>query len=259
MALSEAIATSCDTYFYDVGYRFYQSGTERWARMQDWARIFGFGEVTGLDIGGESQGLVPTPAWRKQTFTGDWDRAWNPGDSIQLAIGQKDVSVTPIQMARFYAMIANGGDLVTPHVVSEVETPVANTERSVVLRSFAPKPPTDAGLDPVALQAVRDGLYSATHSANGTSSGVFATYPIPIAGKTGTAEKVVPIPGYPADHLEDQSWWCGYGPAEDAEIVVCAVIENGGHGSTAAAPAAMKVFEKYFGVQGGPQVIVETD
>jgi penicillin-binding protein 2 len=88
---------------------------------------------------------------------------------------------------------------------------------------------------------------------------VFATYPIPIAGKTGTAEKVVPIPGYPADHLEDQSWWCGYGPAEDAEIVVCAVIENGGHGSTAAAPAAMKVFEKYFGVQGGPQVIVETD
>ena len=91
------MATSCDTYFYDVGYRFYTSGVERWSRMQDWARIFGFGASAGLDIGGEADGLVPTPAWRKKAFTSDWDRAWNPGDSIQLAIGQKDVTVTPLQ------------------------------------------------------------------------------------------------------------------------------------------------------------------
>ena len=85
---------------------------------------------------------------------------------------------------------------------------------------------------------IRDGLYSATHSTYGTSSGVFSSFPIAVAGKTGTAEKVVPIPGYPPGHLEDQSWWCGYGPAqtEVARVVVCAVIENGGHGSTAAAP-----------------------
>ena len=75
---------------------------------------------------------------------------------------------------------------------------------------------------------------------------MFASYPIPISGKTGTAEKVVPLPGYPADHLEDQSWWCGWGPSNDARLVVCALIENGGHGSTAAAPAALKVFEKFF-------------
>jgi penicillin-binding protein 2 len=259
MTLPEAIATSCDTYFYDVGYRFYTSGREGWGRLQDWAGVFGFGGVTGLDIGGEADGLLPTPAWRKRTFSSDWDRAWNPGDSIQLAIGQKDVTVTPLQMARFYAMVANGGRLVTPHVVAAVESPAANGQRAEVLRNFAADPPVDAGVDPAALQVVREGLFAATHSRDGTSSGIFGTYPIPIAGKTGTAEKVVAIPGYPAGHIEDQAWWCGYGPSEGARIVVCAVIENGGHGGTAAAPAAMHVIEQFFGIKGGPQAVVRTD
>jgi penicillin-binding protein 2 len=260
MALGEALARSCDTYFYDVAYRFYLAGDDGRSRMQDWARTWGFGTPTGFGLGTEAVGLVPTPAWRKQAYTSDWDRAWNPGDSIQLAIGQKEVRVTPLQMARFYAMIANGGQLVTPYVVQSVETPGASGRSSVVLRRFAPEPTRSAGVDPAALQVVRDGLYSATHSSYGTSVGVFGTYPIPIAGKTGTAEKVVAIPGYPPGHLEDQSWWCGYGPSDaEARIVVCAVIENGGHGSTAAAPAALRVFERFFGVKGGPQQIVETD
>jgi penicillin-binding protein 2 len=260
MTLPEAIATSCDTYFYEVGYRFYTAGVDSWGKLQNWARIFGFGQPSGLDIGNESRDtIVPTPAWRKRTFTSDWDRAWNPGHEIQLAIGQGDVTVTPLQMARFYSMIANGGKLVTPYLVSDVETPAANNQRSVVLKAFPPKPPVDARVDPTALQIVRDGLYSATHSRDGTSSGVFSSYPIPIAGKTGTAEKIVQLPGYPPDHLEDQAWWCGYGPADDARIVVCAVIENGGHGGTVAAPAALKVFEKFFGVKGGPQAVVKTD
>jgi penicillin-binding protein 2 len=164
-------------------------------------------------------------------------------------------------MARFYAMIANGGELVTPYVVSQVETAAPNGQSPVVQRRFTPDPPAPSGVDPAALQVIRDGLYSATHSTYGTSSGVFASFPVPIAGKTGTAEKVVQIPGYPAGHLEDQSWWCGYGPAQTdvARIVVCAVIENGGHGSTAAAPAALRVFEKFFGVKGGSQTLVSTD
>ncbi len=163
-------------------------------------------------------------------------------------------------MARFYAMIANGGKLVTPYVVQSVETPGANAQSSVVLQRFAPEPPRSAGVDPAALQVVRDGLYSATHSSYGTSSGVFGTYPIPIAGKTGTAEKVVQLPGYPAGHLEDQSWWCGYGPSDaEAKIVVCAVIENGGHGSTSAAPAALEVFERFFGVKARAPQLVKTD
>ena len=125
MSLPEALAESCDTYFYQVGDRFYQRGSEGRVRMQQWARRFGFGQATGLDIGGEAEGLLPTPNWRWKTFESDWDRAWNPGDSIQLAIGQKDLLVTPLQMAAFYAMLANGGDVVTPYLVSDVEQPRA--------------------------------------------------------------------------------------------------------------------------------------
>ena len=261
MTLPEALARSCDTYFYQLGYQFYLEGDKGRTRMQQWARKFGFGAPTGFDLGGEQPGLVPTPAWRKKAFRSDWDRAWNPGNSIQLAIGQQDIQVTPLQMARFYAMIANGGKLVTPYVVSQVETAAPNGQAPVVQRRYTPDPPVSAGVDPAALQVIRDGLYSATHSTYGTSSGVFASFPVPIAGKTGTAEKVVPLPGYPPGHLEDQSWWCGYGPAQTdvARIVVCAVIENGGHGSTAAAPAALRVFEKFFGVKGGSQTLVNTD
>ena len=164
MTLPEALATSCDTYFYTVGNRFYEGGAAERSRLQQWARKFGFGAPTGLDIGNEApswQTIVPTPAWRKKTFKSDWDKAWNPGDSIQLAIGQKDVTVTPLQMARFYAMIANGGKLVTPYVVSGVEQPGTNRQQPVTLKQFPPTPPRDAGVDPAALQAVRDGLWAA--------------------------------------------------------------------------------------------------
>lgn len=262
MTLAEALASSCDTYFYEVGNRFYGQGPAGWSRLQQWAQRFGFGAPTGLDIGNEApawQTIVPTPEWRKQTFKSAWDRAWNPGDSIQLAVGQKDVTVTPLQMARLYAMIANGGKLVTPYVVSDVEQPGARGQSSVVLKQFPPQPPTDAGLDPAALRAVQDGLYSATHAPNGTSVGVFGSFPIPIAGKTGTAEKVVNMPGYPPGHIEDQSWWCGYGPTDAARLVVCSVIENGGFGSSAAAPAALRVFEQFFRVKSPTPILVNVD
>jgi penicillin-binding protein 2 len=156
-------------------------------------------------------------------------------------------------------MLANGGNVVSPYLVADVEQPGSKSSPRVVLRRFAPRPPQPSGVDPAALAAVRDGLYLATHSASGTSSGVFANFAVPISGKTGTAEKVVPLPGYPIDHLEDQSWWCGWGPSDGARIVVCALIENGGHGSTAAAPAALRVFEKFFGVEAPPSVLVSTD
>jgi penicillin-binding protein 2 len=259
MTLPEALAESCDTYFYEIGNRFYERGGDGRVRMQQWAKGLGFGVPTGLDIGGEADGLVPTPDWRWKTFESDWDKAWNPGDSIQLAIGQKDLLVTPIQMAAFYAMLANGGSLVTPHLVSSVEHPHSKGTPSTTARPFAPPRPRPTSLDHLALAAVRDGLYLATHSTAGTSSGVFAHYPIPISGKTGTAEKVVPLPGYPSDHLEDQSWWCGWGPSNEARLVVCALIENGGHGSTAAAPAALKVFEKFFNRKATDVALSETD
>jgi penicillin-binding protein 2 len=245
MDLRTALAQSCDTYFYAVGDMFYGLPTGRGHPFQAWASRFGIGQRTGLDVGPEAEGLLPTPEWRRRTFKTELDRIWKPGDSIQLAIGQKDLLVTPLQMARFYALIANGGKLVTPYVVAAAEQPGENGAPSRTLQRFAPAPPQQIPLDPSGLQAIRDGLYEATHDAYGTSTATFGAYPIAIAGKTGTAEKYSSTVG----RTLDQSWWCGYGPADNPELVVCAVIENGGHGSSAAAPAALKVFERYFGVK----------
>ena len=249
MDMPTALGYSCDTYFYQLGNAFYQLPSDRGQPLQQWAKIFGFGRSTGTDAGPDVPGLVPTIGWRHQRFTAKtdpraWqvDRLWKPGNSIQLAIGQGDLLVTPLQMARFYALIANGGKLVTPHVLMDVENP----NGTAVPVPALPAPEQIQGLDPAALQVVRQGLYEGTHMPFGTSYAVFGQFPVPIAGKTGTAEKVVSLPGYLG--VQNQSWWCGYGPTNAAKIVVCAVIENGGHGGTAAAPAAEKVFSKFFHV-----------
>jgi penicillin-binding protein 2 len=255
MTMPEAIGASCDTYFYNLGYAFYAQPADRGPLMQGWASRFGFGEKSGLDIGPEQAGLLPTPDWRKATYTKKtdpccWeiDRLWKPGDSIQLAIGQKDMLATPLQMTRFYSMIANGGYLVTPRLVTSVEKPGGSTQPSRVLQQFNPPLPRRVFEDSSALAVVRDGLYRATHASYGTATSVFGNFPIPIAGKTGTAEKIVQPPGYAHPLLQDQSWWCGYGPADKPrpDLAVCVMIENGGHGGTAAAPAALQVFEHYF-------------
>jgi penicillin-binding protein 2 len=248
MTLPTALAASCDTYFYSLGHEFYSLPPDRGQPLQKWARLFGFGQATGIDVGPENEGLLPTIKWRRATFTKEnyphtWqiERLWKPGDSIQLAIGQKDLAVTPLQMARFYAMIASRGKLVTPYVMRQVER--GDPASPIVLRRYNPAPPRDLGLDQTAIAAVRQGLYQAAQSPYGTSVGVFGSFPIDVAGKTGTAEKWSEQHG----RMLDQSWWCGYGPSESPTLVVCAVIENGGFGAEAAAPAALKLFEKHFG------------
>jgi penicillin-binding protein 2 len=252
--LPTALAESCDTYFYQVGNDFYALPPNRGHPQQLWASRFGFGNFSGIDVPQSStaQGLVPTPEWRCVHYGGPpcdgyVDRIWKPGYSVQLAIGQGDLLVTPLQMARFYSMLANGGQLVTPHVVEDVEQQTNNPASPTILQRFAAQPPTKVFDDSAALRAVQEGLWEGTHSSIGTSSGVFGNFPISIAGKTGTAQKLIQLPGYPNPLELNQSWWCGYGPTDSTpQIAVCAVIENGGHGGTAAAPAALKVFESYF-------------
>jgi len=255
MNLQTALAESCDTYFYELGRRFYVLPPDRGHPLQAWANRFGLGEPTGIDLAPEAQGLIPTPEWRRKTYAGpqftEVDRTWKPGYSIQLAIGQGQVTVTPLQMARFYALVANGGRLVTPRVAEDVEqTGSTAGQPEKVLFSFAAQPPQPLNVDPTALRNVQQGLYEATHATSGTSSGVFGSFPVAIAGKTGSAEKLVRLPGYPNPVNLTQSWWCGYGPYDAPSIVVCSVIENGGHGGVAAAPAALKVFEQYFHTTG---------
>lgn len=245
MDLKTAIAESCDTYFYQVGEKFYSLPPNYGHPLQAWANRFGLGEPTGIDIGGEVTGVVPTPEWWCKLNGGPpcrgyVNRIWKPGYSIQLAIGQGFLLVTPLQMTRLYAMIANGGNLVTPHVAEDVE------QDGRVLRTFGQQAPEPTGVDPASLAAVQGGLEEATHSPIGTGYGVFGNFPVDIAGKTGSAEKVVQVPGYPNGMKLTQSWWCGYGPYTAPSIVVCAMIQNGGEGGSAAAPAALKVFEQYF-------------
>jgi penicillin-binding protein 2 len=254
MTLPTAIAQSCDTYFYQVGKSFYDLPPSRGQPLQRWAKTFGFGEQPGLDVGPATSGLLPTIGWKHATFTKKtdpccWqvDRLWKPGDSIQLAIGQKDMLASPLQMARFYALLANGGKLVTPHLVSAIEQPGPRngpSQGAQVLRRY--QAPTKAlNLDPGAITAIRSGLYEATHSGLGTSSNTFGNYPVAIAGKTGTAETHAESGSYAVP--TNTSWWCGFGPFDAPRLVVCAVIENGGFGGAVAAPSALQVFEQFFG------------
>ncbi len=160
-------------------------------------------------------------------------------------------------MARLYAAIANGGKLVAPHVLMDVQNP-----NGTIVPTPAPAAPRLVpGLNPANLKAVRQGLFQGTHDYLGTSYGVFGNFPYPIAGKTGTAQKIVHPPGTPANFTRDesQSWWCGYGPTYDPKLVVCAVIENGGEGGAAAAPAAERVFAKFFHVQPTQVGLIHSD
>lgn len=249
MDLPTAIARSCDTYFYALGNSFYLLPKGRGQPLQKWARRFGFGKVSGSDVGAQEAGVVPTIGWKERMYTkkvdSNWriDRLWTPGDSLNLSIGQGNLLVTPLQMARFYAAIANGGKLVTPHVLMDVRNP----NGTIVPTAAPPAPRPVKGLNPAYLKVVQQGLVMGTHDWQGTSYGVFGQFPFSIAGKTGTAQKEITLPNYKGE--QDQSWWCGYGPSTDAKIVVCAVIENGGEGGAAAAPAAERVFAKFFHVQ----------
>src|SRR5262249_35063516 len=117
-----------------------------------------------------------------------------------------------------------------------------------VLRRFTAPPPTPTGVDKTALSIVRQGLFEATHSPIGTSSGVFGTFPVSISGKTSTAEKLVTLPGAPVARPLEQARWCGGGPSADARRVAAAGLEQGGKGGPAAAPAALRLFQKHFKV-----------
>jgi penicillin-binding protein 2 len=259
MDLPTALAQSCDTYFYRAGNSFYELPANRGQPLQKWARAFGFGQASAVDAGPDVPGLVPTIGYKHRRFTKandtNWqiDRLWKPGDSITLAIGQGDLLVTPLQMTRFYAAIANGGQLVTPHVLLNVENPNGTIVPTTPPPARRPVP----GLDRAYVKVVQQGLFQATHDPYGTSFGVFGNFPYPIAGKTGTAQKTVTLPGYTGE--QDQSWWCGYGPANHPKLVVCAMIENGGEGGAAAAPAAERVFAKFFHVQAPPPIPVKSD
>ncbi len=228
LTLVPALEVSDDVFFYTLGLKMWDTN-----ELQDWARELGIGRSTGIDIPIGTDGLLPTKHWRDQLFAeGETERPWSAGDNIQLATGQGDLQTNPLQMAVAYAALGNGGTIVTPHLGMEVEDAAGR-----VLREFDPKPRRKVKIDPGTRSVIMEGLHDAAQGPGGTSEPVFGSFPIPVAGKTGTAER----PGH-----ADQSWYCILAPYPNPRIVTCVTIEEGGFGAQAAAPAAHTILEAYF-------------
>jgi penicillin-binding protein 2 len=231
LTLVPALQVSSDVFFYTLGLRMWDTG-----QLQEWAHKLGIGRPTGLDIPGSAEGLLPSRKWRDDLYKeGETERPWSAGDNIQLATGQGDLQTNPLQMAIAYAALGNGGRIVTPHVALEVEDAAGR-----VLKEFDPPARRKVQIDPAYRSAILEGLHEAAQVAPGTAAGIFGGFPVPVAGKTGTAER----PGH-----ADQSWFAILAPYLDPRIVTIVTIEEGGFGAESAAPAALQILEAYFGKQ----------
>jgi penicillin-binding protein 2 len=248
ISVERALQISCDTVFYQFGADFYDKyhadplGPDA-TLLQKSLEQFGFGSATKVDLPLETSGLIPDPTWKEQ-FAADHpeillpqERSWLPGDDIQMAIGQGFVTVTPMQLAAAYSAIANGGKVCRPHVVDRIVDPSGATVHTVSGHCNSHKLPyTQAELD-----YIKNALATVTQSG-GTASTAFAGFPlseIPVAGKTGTAQR---------PPFQDTSWFAAMVPAYDPKYVIIAMVEQGGHGSTSAAPIVRQIIEGLYGV-----------
>ncbi|SFM99086.1 penicillin-binding protein 2 [Thermodesulforhabdus norvegica] len=232
--LHRAIVESCDVYFYQVGSRL---GVDTIAR---YAKLLGFGELTGVELPGERTGLIPTTSWKKRHYGVPWQK----GETLSVAIGQGFVLVTPLQLARAYAAIANNGYLVRPYIVERIEGNGFRAREDTIHERVI--------TNEKALSLVKKALEDVVKDPRGTAHGIWSEA-IPIAGKTGTAQVVgLKLSGDESsmpEHFRDHAWFAGYAPPDDPQVVAVAIIEHGGHGSSAAAPVVKAVIEKYFQLQ----------
>jgi penicillin-binding protein 2 len=233
IAMRGALQVSSDVYFYRLGAELNGIGGDV---LQRWAHRLGLGRPTGVDLPGEASGLVPSPEWRNRLFRRKLtDRPWSVGDNVNFAVGQGDLQATPLQMAVAYSTMANGGRVVTPHLGLDVEDAGGR-----LLQKVQPSPARRVRISDSTQSAILDGLRLAASAPGGTSADVFAGFPRPVYGKTGTAER----PGQ-----GDQSWYICYAPDKRRPIVVAVTIEQGGFGAQAAAPAARLILSQWFGVR----------
>jgi penicillin-binding protein 2 len=239
-ALYDALVQSCDVYFYTIGQRL---GVDR---IHEYAHnLFGFGEPINVEGFDESSGLVPSTQWKATYFRSPQDKRWYPGETLPVAIGQGAVLATPLQVARAMAALVNGGRLLHPRIVSKV---VASDGRILEQRSGASQVMRVVDIDPAILSEIKRGMIGVVEDKRGT--GKRAALPkesgIGVGGKTGTAQVASRESGL--DH-EDHAWFAGFAPADNPQIVVVALVENGGHGGEVAAPVTRAVLMQYFGVQ----------
>jgi penicillin-binding protein 2 len=233
--LNKALTVSCDITFYQVGLMLNGVGHEV---LPGYAQSFGLGALTGIEVE-EDAGLVPDPEWKIQTK----GEGWAPGDTVNLAIGQGELLVSPLQIATILAAVGNGGTLYRPQTVEMIASEPGSPEWA-----FQPVAVAQIPVSAENLSVIQDSLHKVTAASYGTAYSAFQGLEIPVAGKTGTAES-----GQENPH----AWFAAYAPAQDPEIAVVAVVEHTGEGSSFAAPLVRKVVEAYFGIQPEPTPTVE--
>jgi penicillin-binding protein 2 len=241
--LVNALRVSSDVFFYNVGA---ELGTSCGGlQLQKWASKLGIGHKTGIDLPAETPGFLPTPARinrRHKLYPKIFNLPWEPGDNVNLAVGQGYLGADPLQMAVAYAGIATGYKVV-PHLAMRVED---NQGRA--LQSFSTPSRRNLGINPLFRQTIMQGLFEAANSPGGTSVDVFKGFPIKVCGKTGTAEKGLGRP--------DQSWYVVLAPCPNPQYVVAVTDETGGFGAQAAAPDARRILAALFGIKGQENKIV---
>ncbi|MGI6778960.1 MAG: penicillin-binding protein 2 [Acetivibrionales bacterium] len=224
--LKKALETSCNIYFHQIGY---ETGIDN---ISKWARYFGLGEYSGIDIPGEQRGIRASKESKKQLH----NDIWRPADTAQTAIGQFDNAYTPLQIANYISTLANGGKRYKPYLIKRVikhDGSIVN-ETETQFEEVPVKNET--------IEAVKAGMVEVTHSVDGTAARVFKDFPVTVAGKTGTAET-----GKEANHSSNALFVC-YAPAEKPEIAIAVVVERGVWGSYTA-PIARDILEEYFNLK----------
>ena len=235
----EAIVQSCDVYFYTVGQRLGVDRINHYAQQ-----LFGLGELTEVSGRDESKGIIPSTKWKETYFRREEDKKWYPGETLSVAIGQGAVTTTPIQIARSLAAVVNGGRVLKPRLVKRV---VASDGRVLLDVPAEPEVLRTVDLDPEVIEQLKAAMVGVVADKRGTGhrAALPEKFNIGVGGKTGTAQVASRESG---NKEEDHAWFAGYAPADNPQIVAVALIENGGHGGVAAAPAVRKVLAAYFGV-----------
>lgn len=224
--LHKAIVQSCDVYFYNVGNRL---GVDRLAR---YAQLFGLGTPTGIGLPSEKGGLIPTSLWKLNRYK----KAWHPGETLSLAIGQGYNLTTPLQMASVTAALANGRTIYRPFLVKRLMSP-----SGAVIQEYRPQAIGSLSVKPEHLGLIQQAMVGVVNEAGGT--GGAARLPgIIAAGKTGTAQVV----SLGKKGGRDHAWFVAFAPVESPRLAMAIVVEHGGHGGDAAAPIARKIFEAFF-------------
>ncbi len=230
LTVVDAVAQSCDVYFYSVGGGWQTAGVTGLGpdNLGGYARLFGFGTPAGIELPGEEPGLVPTPAWRRNTK----DTPWYLGDSYNISIGQGDLLATPLQVLNAMNVIANGGTLYRPQIVLEVRDTEGRPRQS-----FEPDVIRRVPVAARHLALIRQGLRAAVTSTQGTAHAALAGHTLAIAGKTGTSEV--------SQAVAPHAWFVGYAPAHKPVISVVVLFQHGGEGSRVAAPVAADIMNVY--------------